>query len=363
LLLNDRLEAFRRYNAGLVHRSDVDVPHAGGCGDASTDAPESGSATKSAPAASQAEIADALASAETYIQTSQFDKADAILTAMLEKLPDHSRVHEMYGLSLLMQATDAQVAGQYDAVRPLQERACTHYLKAAELDPHTAGLQQSAGEIAHTLGKLEEALALYRRAETLDPLDPKPPLYAAQVYLQQDQLEAAHDAAMRVVAIDPNAAFAYATLASISIRRDDLEDALSFINLARTIEPEEITFRVQEARIHRLGGHPARAVELLAGLSEHDRVRLDVASELEDSFVALNRLDDAAEVWERCLRLHTQNDPRYVAMLCRAGQAHLRRGDIRMAGLRLDQATAMQPEARIVTDLHKAFDAARLGAE
>ena len=250
----------------------------------------------SAAATTPAAIEKALVAAEEYRNRRDLSSAEVILVKLIEKAPDSYRAHELYGGVLYLQGIEVGQEGDTTRAAALCERAYEHYQAAVSLaveqDPMVAaGLHQSAGEIASVAGLTEAALRHFRDAGRLDPSSAKAALYEGQMLIQLERSAEARKALDRVLDLDPDEAFAYASLASVSLAEGDREDALRQIEEARRIEPANLAIRVAEARIRRRCDQPRRALELLLALDAKVRAQPRVAAEIAACRGALEEIE------------------------------------------------------------------------
>lgn len=280
-----------------------------------------------------ARVTAALDAAEAYLVGGDRPKAAAILTVLIDRVPDSADGHEMLGRVELFDAVDADRRGDADAARTHRVAAFEHYTRATGLAP-SAGLHQNCGVIAMGLGRFTDAAEHFTSAERLDPGSPQHPLYAAQVYLQQGDVEAADAALGRALALDPDEPVAHASRAVVAMEREQFEAALGHIQEARTIAPGDVRFRVQEARIHRRRGEPRIALDLLIGLGDGDRADRGVSEEMAASYAALDDQAAVAEVWSNRFAHHPEDDHAAAS----AGLAILRAGEPEAARWWLAQA-------------------------
>lgn len=296
-------------------------------------------------------IETTLDAAGTYFNQQNFPAAETILLKLLERVPTESRARELLGQVLLVQASAAERRGEKAEAGALRERALEQYRLAIAEKPSSAGLHQSAASVALAAGEVEEALRLFQKAGELDATSAQSPLYEAQVLIRLKRYDEARAAIDRVFAINADEPFAYATLAGLELERGNNELAIEHIVEARQIDAQNMALRIQEARIRRRTGDPARGVQILAGLSDDDRVREAVASELAECFAAMGDNDRAAAAWEHRLG----RDPTAWLAAARAGAYHLKAGRRDRARLLYDQAVLIAPRAEEVQGLGEMF--------
>lgn len=324
-----------------------------GCGDSPPHEPDIVHAKPQASVAPEAIVAS-LAAAEEYFQTRDLAKAEAILLRLLERAPSEPHALELHGQLLMAKAADARERGDHAAAGRHFGEAYARYAALVVLQPNSAGLQQSAGEVAQVAGRSDEALAHYENARRLDPSDSKPHFFAAQIFIERGDHEQAIDALERVLAVDPDEPLVHASLANIAAQQQRFEDALLHIAEARDIRPGEISFRVIEASIHRRRGEPELALEQLAALSPAQRGRWFVSEELAATYEALHDPAGVADVWTTFYRQHTR-DPRAYLAAVRAGSAMLRLGQREEARLWLEEARLLAPDAEETIAFARSF--------
>jgi tetratricopeptide (TPR) repeat protein len=326
----------------------------GGGGSAEAGPDEAKVASAGDGTVSGTEVQASLVAAEEYLAGGDLQKAEAILVVLLDRAPDDPRGHELYGRLLAQRAMEAQQQGTPETqVQELFAESYAQYRAAVELGPSSAGLSQSAGEIAHAAGLIDEALRHYLEAGRLRPLDPKPPLWAAQVLLARGEHDAADQQIRRVLQLDPDLAYAHATLAMIELDRSQYDRALSHIDQARRIEPSNLGFRAQAARIQRRHGAPRRGLELLLPLDPARRGSEFVTYEIAQCHAALGEHERAARAWELCFEANMQPQRRWVAAVG-AGHAWLDAGQPDSAVMWLERAQLLAPDAQRVRALEEA---------
>jgi tetratricopeptide (TPR) repeat protein len=291
----------------------------------------------------------ALAAAEQYLTSSDVPRAEAILRRLIEQVPGESRARELYGRVLSLKALQAREQGHSAVGDRVAAEAYEQYRQAVELAPGSSGLHQSAGEVASVAGLDDVALGHFEAAARLDPASSKHSLYAAQVLIRQGRLDEADAALERVLALDPDEPFGYASQGAVALERGDCDRALARTAEARRIEPGRLGFRVQEAKIRRRCGQPVIALELLATLGDRQRAEEAVVYEIAASYGVLGEHRKAAEAWLHRYRSHPSS---WLAAV-RAAGAFLEAGDRAEAKQwiqRAEAAAGSTPEVRAVEE-------------
>lgn len=320
-----------------------------GCPSAGT---PGGSGASGGAAVGRAEIDAALVAAEEYLGRNECTPARLILETLLARAPGESRAHELLGQVLYVEATLARARGEESAAALLAVQAYERYRAAVECAAGgtpglRAGLHQSAGEIASAAGLPERALEHFQEASTLQPLEARHPLHAAQMLMILGRVEPARTALERALRLDPDEPYAHASMALVQLAAGDRAAALAAIEEARRIDPMDLALRVQEARVRRLCDQPEAGLRLLSGLDAAARAEEGVAGELAACARNLGDPAGAASAWEHRYRHH----PGQWRAAVRAAEANLEAGERERAWALLREAAARAPEAPEVREL------------
>ncbi|HWB20590.1 MAG TPA: tetratricopeptide repeat protein [Phycisphaerales bacterium] len=298
----------------------------------------------------------ALNAAQQYINSSDLPKAKAILLRLVEKAPNESHAHELLGQVYGFEAAKPPENAPQADPRQLMQQAADEYAKAVELAPKSAGLAQSAGMMALSAGRTDQALKYFHTAAEIDPANPQPILFSAQVLMQKKDFAGAKSLLDDLLKRDADEPYAIASLAVIALEQNDSAKAIELAGQAREIAPDDVNIRVQEARIHRRVGNPQHAVELLAALSEEDRQKFAVADELARAFTAIGEHAKAKDALQLAL-LHIEPASDAWRVYVRLGETGLAAGKMDDARFWLEQAEARRPNAAEVVALRDAVNA------
>jgi tetratricopeptide (TPR) repeat protein len=295
-------------------------------------------------------IEKSLAAAQEYLNSQDVPKAQAILLTLIKRAPKEVRAYELYGQSHILGALQAEARGEMAVGKSLRKRAYEQYKRAVELDPHSAGLHQSTGQVALEAGDADGALRHFRTAAELDPRNPQHPLFAAQILIQQHQLVEARELLEQVLQLDPDEAYAHASLAMVALEQRRFDEAQQRITMARQIQPDDLGLRAQQAKVFRRSGEPRRALELLIGLAAAERATEQVTAELAAAYEQLEEFHTASASWQVCFRANPRS-PRAWFAAVQAGEALLKAGDRQEALVWLKLAQSIQPDADEVRTL------------
>jgi serine/threonine protein kinase/Tfp pilus assembly protein PilF len=200
--------------------------------------------------------------------------------------------------------------------------------RALELAPGNAQVLRVAGALAGTLGRLDEAIGLYRRALEQDPLSPASYINLAVSFHAADRLAEAEGAFRKVLEHSPQRTFTRASLSLNLLAQSRGEEALE----EAMREPEEVLRLWALAIIHHALGHRAESDEALRELIE--KYAKSSAYQIAEVHGARGETDAAFEWLERAYaqrhggltqmkarpRYHSlQGDPRWGALLKKMG--------------------------------------------
>jgi TolB-like protein/Tfp pilus assembly protein PilF len=136
--------------------------------------------------------------------------------------------------------------------------------KALQLDPNNAVVIGAAASIASSSGRLPEAIELYEKAVSLDPLSLSGLLELGRRYLLVGRIDDAFDAFDRMRAINSDHPYVSLHLGRVYMMRGDLENAL----LETEKKPDEFYYHHQKANFLYMMGKEAEAQILINELLE-----------------------------------------------------------------------------------------------
>lgn len=170
-------------------------------------------------------VADLVATAQRFVAAGRFDEAEALLSDLLQRHPDHAD-----GLNAL---------GGAALARKDLPRAVSILSAAATGFPDHAGLVNNLG-IAHQMaGRLDDAILCFERATALAPgLDEPLQALAHARFLNKD-FSGAGEAAARLLARTPDAAEAIGLLGLLALANGEREEAEHLLQRAVALKPDD----------------------------------------------------------------------------------------------------------------------------
>lgn len=206
------------------------------------------------------------------------------------------------------------------------------FRRALELSPSNADAYDFYGRMCSALGRFDEALALVRRAQQLDPLAHRTDF--ANALLRAGRCEEAVLEATRAVELEPEHARAHATLGWALLKLGRTEEGLTELERAVELSPDTAQWLAQLGQARAMTGHEAAAREILHQLEQ--RAAAEFISPYHLAFVhtGLGEFDRAIDLLERALdegsgSVHgvrgsfllapLRDHPRFAALIARIG--------------------------------------------
>ncbi len=177
------------------------------------------------------------------------------------------------------------------------------FQRALELSPSSADTYDLYGRMCSGIGRYDEAIALERRAQELDPLAHR--LDVATTQLRAGRYDEAARGAARALEIDPVHDRALATLGWAQLKMGKTDEGLASLERAVSVAPGNTQWLVQLGQAYALAGRVDAAREVLRQLE--DRARGGYVSPYPLAFVytGLGEHERALDLLERALSERT----------------------------------------------------------
>lgn len=227
-------------------------------------------------------LATILDSARLLMKRSEWNKAETVLREATMKFPED-------------QETRIALAETFLAQRKFPE-AYDQYEKALAIGPRDQKVEYAAGMAASSAGLTDRAEEHFSMCQTADPKNATYALMLGTVERKLGNLEGAKAALLRVVNLDPDRAIAWGTLADIALGENNLNLALQHVDHARRLEPNNIEWRIIQARALNRKGDAEQALMLLVPLDPSQRHQAPVARLMAECYGMMKRPSDAAAV-------------------------------------------------------------------
>ena len=171
------------------------------------------------------------------------------------------------------------------------------FKRALELSPNSADTYDLYGRMCSGLGRYDEAIALQRRAQALDPLAHR--LDVATTQLRAGRYEEAARGAVRALELDPDHARALATLGWALVKQGMTDEGLANLERAVALTPGNTQWLAQLGQAYALAGKVDRARDLLRQLEERARETYVSPYHLAYVYTGLGEHDRAMDLLER----------------------------------------------------------------
>ena len=168
---------------------------------------------------------------------------------------------------------------------------------ALELSPGSADIYDHYGWLCAALERHEEALALVKRAQELDPLMHRADV--ATTLLRAGRYQEALDAALRCVEFDPDLPRGRSTLGWAYIKNGKPDQGLAELERATALAPENVMFLAQLGQAYAMTGNIAKARDVLRQLEQLSEERYVSPYHMAYVFTGLCELDRAMDFLER----------------------------------------------------------------
>jgi tetratricopeptide (TPR) repeat protein len=245
---------------------------------ASATAEPASDVTSTAPADKVDQILNAVLPLRTQ---QEWGKAEAILNEAIRTYPGEQVFYVQLGELLALQRKSKE--------------AHAMFARAIAIGPSDAGIELAAGTVASDAGLTERAMEHYSQAQTLDATNWQAPLFLAQVQARVGKTAEAKKNLMLASQLKPDLAVAWGSLAELLLRENSVGPALQMVAKARTIEPDNVVWRLIEARALKRDNKPEAALQLLIGMDDAAKLQPGVLPLMGECFGLMNRPMDAAK--------------------------------------------------------------------
>ena len=171
------------------------------------------------------------------------------------------------------------------------------FKRALALTPNSADTYDLYGRMCLALERNEEALALERRAQELDPLAHRADV--ARTLLRMGRHAEALQAATRAIEFDPHYARGHATLAWAYLKKGIIERGLAELETAVSLAPGVTQWLAQLGQAYGIAGKVAKARDVLRQLEELSRERFVSPYHMAIVYTGLDEHDSALDWLER----------------------------------------------------------------
>ncbi len=175
----------------------------------------------------------------------------------VERFPNDQPMRLAYAEAPLLQGKYADAYEQYD--------------RAVAFGEDKAAYRFAAGMAASKAGLDDHAEAQWLKAREMDRANPQYPLFLAQLQRKNGRNADARANLMVAVALDPNLAVAWGSLAAIALDENHTGPALQHAEKAAKLDPTNPLWRVVQAKVLRRENRPREALEIVLAIPEFDR--------------------------------------------------------------------------------------------
>jgi tetratricopeptide (TPR) repeat protein len=171
------------------------------------------------------------------------------------------------------------------------------FKRALELNPSSADTYDYYGRMLSALERYDEAIAMVKRAQELDPL--AHPLDVASALLRAGRYDEALRAATPAIELDPHYARGHATLGWAYLKKGMSDEGLAELEKAVALSPGHSIWLGQLGQAYALVGKVGQAREVLRQLEELSRQRYVSPYHMAYVYAGLGEQDSAMDWLER----------------------------------------------------------------
>jgi serine/threonine protein kinase/Tfp pilus assembly protein PilF len=168
---------------------------------------------------------------------------------------------------------------------------------ALQLNPGAADIYDHYGWLCGALERWDEALALVKRAQELDPLMHRADV--ATTLLRAGRYQEALEAALRCVEFEPDFARGRSTLGWAYLKSGMPDQGLAELERAAALAPENVMYRSQLGQAYAMAGKTADAREMLRQLEQLSQERYVSPYHMAYVYTGLGEADRAMDFLER----------------------------------------------------------------
>ena len=202
---------------------------------------------------------------------------------------------EAYALALLAHAEQLDMDGENDNAESERMKALDAYIAACGLLPQPGLLELSTAQLAHMLGELEVAKDYYMRSHQSTPKDGRASFFIAQMAMLDNDWEIAQKWINESIKRNKNEPFTLLSSSLIEAQLGNFEIALLRASQGCKIKPDDSSLRFMQARVVRLAGNPAQAIDILSNLPKDFRNSPLVQDEIDLCTEACEELTNNTE--------------------------------------------------------------------
>ncbi len=197
------------------------------------------------------------------------------------------------------------------------DEAVAAYRKAIELDPKNTDAYSGLGYALSAQKKLDEAVAAYRKAIELDPKNTDAYSGLGYALSAQNKLDEAVAVYRKAIELDPKYVYAYNGLGYALSAQNKLDEAVAAYRKAIELDPKNTYVYTNLGYALSAQNKLDEAVAAYRKAIELDPKNTDAYTNLGYALSAQNKLDEAVAVYRKAIEL----DPRYVGFYINLGDA------------------------------------------
>lgn len=275
------------------------------------------------------------------VRTGDHTKAVPYLEKALAKKPDSLEAMTNLGNALLLKA---------DRTNEDTEKALSLFEKVADRRPNSAEAQFNLGYAAARRADFARAVVAYKRASELKE-DGQTSINLGIALQKLGRLDEAAAALRKGISLNTGDKAAHAALGSIEVQRQNFTSAVSVLETAKKLDPNNYGVLANLAYAYSKSGRAADAATAygqaadLAANGADGATPGDVTARYNQGVVLAqqNNFDGALAAYEKVLAVN----PKYLDALLNAGYVLFQKGNYAAAAERFKTATEVDPKSSV----------------
>jgi len=208
----------------------------------------------------------AIESANEMLQANRTIEALAITSILVEKDTESPESQEIHALTLIAEGWRLEGIGDWGSAHEKRIEALKSYVNACNNSNAPGLLQLSTAQLAHMIGDTSTATTYYKLAHDNIPTDARASFFLAQIAMLDQRWGEAERWVSESLQRNPNEPFAMLSLALIEAELGNTDRAVTLAENGCDIMPDNPNLRFIQARVLRLAGKPAQAMDILLAL-------------------------------------------------------------------------------------------------
>jgi tetratricopeptide (TPR) repeat protein len=231
------------------------------------------------------------------------------------------------------------------------------FYKAAMLNPRSAAVFTSLGNVCAKQNKDSLAVDYYRRAMAVDPNDDRPKKAAAGIYHKRERIKDLADLAVAEIKKNPKAVWAYLEYAYVHEKLEEYALAADLYEKAFAADTTDYSAIFLKAGCYLAADMRMEAAEQYQRFLKYVPNSVEAHANLGQVYARQNKLDQAMEQFQRVVSMQPGNPAGYFNL----ASTYLQTGDFVKADEMLNRTESLDPQFPGIADVRQMIVNERAG--